>query len=82
MNHIKTFESFSNPSSLDIKDIKIDDTILYQGSKYDVIENDEYTIKVKSQRTGKEIHLNQEQLNTNSARLISSAILKERRSNI
>ncbi len=73
---IKTFESFNSPS-LDIKDLKIDDTILYQGSKCDVVDVDDYTIKVKSHQTSKEFYINQEQLNSSNVKLISSRIIKE-----
>lgn len=73
---IKTFESFNSPS-LDIKDLKEGDTILYQGSRYDIMSSDEYTIKASSVATGKEIYINQEQLNSSNVKLISSRVIKE-----
>lgn len=77
MNYIKTFESFNNPSMINIEDIKDGDTILYQGSKYGVIENDGYVIKMISQKTGKELLINQEQIKSSDVRLISSNVIKE-----
>jgi len=76
MKNIKTFELF-NTTSLDIKDLKIDDTLLYQGSRCDIVNIDDYTIKVKSQQTNKEFYINQEQLNSSNVKLISSRIVKE-----
>ena len=78
MKNIKSFESFNNPSPVKMSDLKTGDTIVYQGSNLDVIENDGYVIKVKSVRTNKQFYINQSQFDADrSIKLVSSQIMKE-----
>lgn len=67
MKHIKKFESFSSIRKID--NIKIGDVIIYQGSKCEVMEKNDFIINVRSIKTGKEFTINQSQLQENGATL-------------
>ena len=59
---VKRFESFSDEKVGHIKDLKNGDLIMYHGSKCEVIEEDEFAVKVKSTQTGRSFTINQGQL--------------------
>lgn len=67
LKYIKAYESFD---VLHIKDLKKGDIITYQGSRCEVVEGDEFVVKVKSLQTGKEFTINQGQLSEHGIKLV------------
>lgn len=67
MKHIRKFESFENTIS-HISELKIGDKILYQGSKCEVLTEDDFSVRVKSLQTDGEFTINQGQLQENGVR--------------
>lgn len=63
---IKKFEEFGTLVS-HINQLEKGDVITYQGSKYEVVEPDEFAVKVKSVQTGREMLINQGQIEQHSA---------------
>lgn len=62
---IQKFESFGDSSVADIKDLKKGDIIMYHGSRCEVVEESETSVKVKSleiPETEKRFFINQGQL--------------------
>lgn len=63
---IKKFEEFGTIVP-HIKQLEKGDVITYQGSKYEVTEPGEVSVKVRSIQTGREMLLNQSQIEQYSA---------------
>jgi len=66
-NRIKKFESFENKIS-HISKLKVGDKIIYQGSKCEVLTEDEFSIQVKSLHTDREFTINQGQIEESGLR--------------
>lgn len=67
MKHIKKFEGFENNIS-HISELKIGDIIYYQGSKCEVLTEDDFSVRIKSLQTDREFTINQSQLQENGLR--------------
>lgn len=63
---IKKFEEFAT-LVFHINQLKKGDVITYQGSRYEVIEPGEGAVKVRSVQTGREMLINQGQIEQYSA---------------
>jgi hypothetical protein len=59
---VRGIDTGENSSVLHIKDLEVDDVILFRGTKYKVIEDSEFAIKAKNVRIDKTILINQKQL--------------------
>ena len=66
---IKKFESFTSGISK-LEQLKVGDIILYQGSKYKVLEVDRFVAKLKSLQTDKVTLINQGQLDENEIKIV------------
>jgi uncharacterized protein with PIN domain len=66
-NRIKKFESFENKIS-HISKLKVGDKIIYQGSKCEVLTEDDFSIRVKSLQTDREFTINQGQIEESGLR--------------
>lgn len=78
MKYLKKYEGFTNTK---LTDIKTGSIILYQGSKCEVIEANEFTIKVRSLQTDKEFLINQGQaddIRLSEGKLFEETIKKEK----
>lgn len=69
MKYLKKYESFTQSVST-LTDVKVGDIIIYQGSKCEVIEVDEFAIKVKSLHTDKDFLINQGQLDQYGIKIV------------
>jgi|688.fasta_scaffold75212_3 hypothetical protein len=63
MKHIKLFESFSKNygekiSHEDFKNLKVGKKVLYMGTQYKVLKNDEFTLDLKPLKDGSNIKVN------------------------
>lgn len=66
-DRIKKFESFETKIS-HISKLKVGDKIIYQGSKCEVLTEDEFSIQVKSLHTDREFTINQGQIEESGLR--------------
>ena len=69
MKYIKTFESHSEEIN-HLTELEKGDEVAYAGSRYEVLEVDEYHAVLKSKETDKETMINQAQLNQYGMRKI------------
>src|SRR5574343_1730597 len=73
MKYLKKYESFVQKTS----SLSAGDIIIYQGSKCEVIESDDFIIKVRSLHTGKEFLINQGQLDQYGIKIVEGKSQEE-----